>query len=56
MVTARQLAALPLLRGVNERLLEELATHAEERHVEPGDAVVRQHEEARTRSSYSPVR
>ena len=47
MVTARQLAALPLLRGVNERLLEELATHAEERHVEPGDAVVRQHEEAR---------
>ena len=47
MVTARQLAAVPLLRGVDERLLEQLANHAEERHVESGDAVVRQHEEAR---------
>ena len=47
MVTARQLAALPLLRGTDEGLLKELATHADERHVEPGDVVVRQHEEAR---------
>lgn len=47
MVIVEQLAAMPLLRGVDEGLLQGLATHAEERHVEPGDAVVRQHEEAR---------
>lgn len=47
MVGPRQLAALPLMHGVDQHLLAELATHAEERHVESGDAVLRQHEEAR---------